>query len=67
MMIFAYMWWFLMIFAYIYNPLWWLPGMMHGPYRATTVGRSLVNGKTLANQPILAGDSLDARIEAAMR
>jgi len=23
-------------------------GMLHGPYRATTVGASLVNGKTIA-------------------
>ena len=25
-----------------------LIGMLHGPYRATTVGASLVNGKTIA-------------------
>ena len=26
----------------------YLIGMLHGPYRATTVGASLVNGKTIA-------------------
>jgi len=43
-------------------------GMLHGPYRATTVGASLVNGKTIANRPIMhgVGDTLDVRVEAAM-
>ena len=26
--------------------------MMHGPYRATTIGSSLVNGLTISNNPL---------------
>lgn len=43
-------------------------GMMHGPYRATTIGASLVNGMTISQQPIMTanGETLDSRVEAAM-
>mmetsp|Transcript_25741 Transcript_25741/g.42953 ORF Transcript_25741/g.42953 Transcript_25741/m.42953 type:complete len:85 (+) Transcript_25741:1557-1811(+) len=42
--------------------------MMHGPYRATTVGASLVNGRTLATNPIQHqhGETLDSRVEEAV-
>ena len=32
------------------------------PFRATQVGASLVNGLTFENQPLLAGETLDARL-----
>lgn len=43
-------------------------GFFLGPYRATTVGASLVNGMTIANEPLQlhAGETLDSRIEAGM-
>mmetsp|Transcript_33472 Transcript_33472/g.45856 ORF Transcript_33472/g.45856 Transcript_33472/m.45856 type:complete len:101 (+) Transcript_33472:2-304(+) len=43
-------------------------GLMHGPFRATTIGGCLVNGMTLSNDPINfhAGESLDSRVEAAI-
>lgn len=43
-------------------------GMMHGPYRATTIGASLVNGMTLSNQPIQfqQGETLDSRVESSI-
>eukprot|EP00981_Chlorochromonas_danica_P012834 scaffold5444_cov181-Ochromonas_danica.AAC.15 len=41
-------------------------GLLHGPYRATTIGASLVNGITIANQPFLAGETLESRVESAM-
>ena len=43
-------------------------GFFLGPYRATTVGAALINGMTLANEPlqIHAGETIDSRIEAGM-
>jgi len=40
-------------------------GFMHGPYRATTIGSCLVNGMTIADNPIQyhAGETLDSRVE----
>jgi glutamate dehydrogenase (NADP+) len=40
-------------------------GMMHGPYRATTIGASLVNGFTISQYPLLfkEGETIDTRVE----
>ena len=37
-------------------------GMLHGPYRATTIGASLFNGITIANNPLQNGESIDDRV-----
>lgn len=41
-------------------------GMMHAPYRATTIGASLVNGFTLTHSPLQQGETLDTRVEAVV-
>jgi glutamate dehydrogenase (NADP+) len=40
--------------------------LMHGPYRATQIGASMVNGLTMETQPMLAGETLDSRIESCV-
>ena len=42
-------------------------GMLHAPYRATTIGASLVNGMTIANNEcMMQNESLDSYVENAM-
>eukprot|EP00596_Hydrurales_sp_CCMP1899_P002281 CAMPEP_0119051166 /NCGR_PEP_ID=MMETSP1177-20130426/72871_1 /TAXON_ID=2985 /ORGANISM="Ochromonas sp, Strain CCMP1899" /LENGTH=505 /DNA_ID=CAMNT_0007030283 /DNA_START=119 /DNA_END=1636 /DNA_ORIENTATION=- len=43
-------------------------GMMHAPYKATTVGGSIFNGLTLEREPIQTniGETMDSRVEEAM-
>lgn len=43
-------------------------GMLHAPYRATTVGGAVVNGMTMAQEPLnpAVGETLDSRVNAAM-
>lgn len=38
-------------------------GLAHGPYRATTVGASLLHGNAIANTPLQPGETLDMRVE----
>jgi glutamate dehydrogenase (NADP+) len=38
-------------------------GILHGPYRATTVGASLVNGMSIALNPLADGETLDDRVK----
>jgi hypothetical protein len=42
--------------------------IQHAPYRATTVGGAVVNGMTMAMEPLnaSAGETLDTRVDAAM-
>jgi glutamate dehydrogenase (NADP+) len=40
--------------------------VLHGPYRATQIGATMVNGLTLDTQPFLAGETLDSRIESTV-
>lgn len=44
-------------------------GLLHAPHRATTVAASLFNGMTTAHEPLQfqVGETLDSRVEAAMR
>ena len=43
-------------------------GLFHGPYRATTVGASLVNGMSIALDPLKTqqGETLDSRVKAGI-
>lgn len=43
-------------------------GMLHAPYRATSIGGAIFNGMTLASEPLNthAGETLDSRVESAM-
>jgi len=41
-------------------------GLFHGPYRATTVGASLVNGMSIALDPIKPNETLDTRVKAGI-
>lgn len=41
-------------------------GILHGPYRASTVGASLVNGMSIALDPLKPGESLDDRVQSGI-
>ena len=41
-------------------------GLLHAPYRATTVGASLANGMSIALDPLREGETLDSRVKAGM-
>jgi glutamate dehydrogenase (NADP+) len=43
-------------------------GMLHAPYKATTVGGSIFNGMTAGSEPLQlhAGETLDSRVEGTM-
>jgi len=37
-------------------------GLLHGPYRATLIGSALINGYTMAQEPLLVGENMDQRV-----
>lgn len=41
-------------------------GLLHIPYRASLMGASLINGYTMAKEPLLPGQTMDNRVEVAM-
>jgi glutamate dehydrogenase (NADP+) len=40
--------------------------MLHGPYRATTVGGTLFNGMSISDNPLQGNETMDSRVENGM-
>lgn len=41
-------------------------GMLHGPYKATTVGGTLFNGMSISDNPLQGNETIDSRVENSM-